>query len=258
MIEAEAGSVGVQRVGRIMIVTIERPEKRNAINLVLAEQLASAFSSLDDSPELSVGVLTGAGGVFSAGADLAAAARGERSYVTGRGFAGITERPPDKPLIAAVEGWALGGGFEVALACDLIVAGVGARFGLPEVRRGLVAGGGGVLRLPLRLPRSVAMEIVLTGEPISAGRAADLGLVNRVVADGDALAAAMELAERVVEGAPLALAMAKRIVNEGGSWPRDRAFAIQEELLTPIYESSDAREGVRAFHERRPPVWRGC
>jgi enoyl-CoA hydratase len=241
-----------------MIVTIDRPERRNAINLSVAQHLAAAFDELDDSPDLRVAVLRGAGDTFSAGADLRAAARGERSYVPGRGFAGLAERPPAKPLIAAVEGWALGGGFEIVLACDLVVAGAGARFGLPEVRRGLVAGGGGALRLPQRLPRAIAMEILLGGEPIGAHRAADLGLVNRVVPDGQALAAARELAGVVALGAPLALRAAKRVVTESPSWPPEQAFAKQSEILEPLFRSADVQEGIAAFREKRQPDWRGA
>ena len=255
--ESEPEPVSVKRDGAVLIVTIERPEARNAINLVVAQRIAAAFDELDNSPDLRVAVLRGTGDTFSAGADLKAAARGQRSYVPGRGFAGVVERPPAKPLIAAVEGWALGGGFEIVLACDMVVAGAGARFGLPEVRRGLVPGGGGALRLPQRLPRSIAMEIILSGEPITAHRAADFGLVNRVVPDGQALAAARELAAAVAEGAPLALLAAKRIVTESPAWPADQAFETQREILEPLFRSADVKEGIRAFREKRKPDWRG-
>lgn len=204
----------VERDGSTMIVSINRPEKRNAINLAVAQGIAEAFAALDSSPELLVGILRGVGAHFSAGADLAAARRGARSNVDGFGFAGFVERPPDKPLIASVEGWALGGGFEMTLACDLIVAAATARFGLPEIRRGIVPGGGGALRLPHRLPRCIAMEMLLGGEPISADRAAKFGLVSRVVPEGCSLAAARELAITIAEHG------LERNALEGASGPR--------------------------------------
>lgn len=249
--------VAVRREGAALVIIINRPRQRNAINKAVADSIAQALSALDGSPDLRAGILYGAGGTFSAGADIKALARGERAHVPGRGFAGLVEMPPAKPLIAAVEGWALGGGFEIVLACDLVVAARGARFGLPEIRRGLVAGGGGAMRLPHRLPRPIAMEILFTGEPIDAQRAAHFGLVNQVVDDGAALTAALAMAEKIGQSAPLALAAAKRVAVESPSWPPDRAFALQNDILAPVFASKDAREGVRAFAEHRPPVWRG-
>ncbi len=243
--------------GSVSIITINRPHQRNAINQAVASQLAAALDELDADPQLAVGILTGAGGTFSAGFDLKAFARGERATVPGRGFAGLVEAPPVKPLIAAVEGWALGGGFEMALTCDLVVAAQGARFGLPEVRRGLAARGGGAFRLPQRLPYAVAMEAILTGEPLDAARAERFGLVNRVTADSEALAGALVLAELIAANAPLAVAASKRVVRESGDWPADAAFDRQREHFEPVFASADAQEGAAAFRERRAPVWTG-
>lgn len=195
--------VRTHRTGGVLVITIDRPHARNAIDAECARGLAAACEQLDADPDLRVGVLTGAGGVFSAGMDLKAAARGESAAVPGRGFAGITEAAIAKPLVAAVEGPAFGGGFELALACDLVVAAEGARFALPEVRRGLIAGGGGVVRLPRRVPYHLAMELLLTGRAVDAAEARSLGLVNRVVADGEALSAATGLAAQVAGNAPL-------------------------------------------------------
>jgi enoyl-CoA hydratase len=243
--------------GAALVITINRPDQRNAINASVSGRLAECFARLDDTPELAVAVLHGAGGNFSAGMDLKAFARGERTSVDGRGFAGIVEAPPAKPVIAAVEGWALGGGFEIVLACDLAVAGVGARFGLPEVRRGLASRGGGAFRLPRRMPHAVAMEALLTGEPITAERAAHFGLVNRIVADGAALDAALELAALIARNAPLSIEATKRVAIESALWPAEAAFDLQRQFFDPVFGSEDAREGAAAFQERRPPVWRG-
>ena len=180
----------------MLVITLNRPQSRNAVNAAMAAAIAAALERLDGDDDLRVGILTGAGGSFCAGFDLKAFLAGERATIPGRGFAGIVERPPAKPLIAAVEGYALAGGFEIVLACDLVVAAQGARFGLPEVKRGLLATGGGLLRLPERIPYHHAMEIALTGEAISAARASELGLINRLVEDGQALAQARALAGR--------------------------------------------------------------
>src|SRR3954452_5156455 len=185
--------VSTRREGEVLVITIERPEARNAINAAVAEGIGRALDTLDGDAALRAGVLTGAGGVFSAGMDLKAFVAGESPHYGDRGVAGIVRRPPEKPLIAAVEGWALAGGFEVALACDLIVASREARFGIPEVKRGLVAAGGGLLRLPSRIPYHLAMELALTGDPIDAERAAAVGLVSRVTAPGGALEEALGL-----------------------------------------------------------------
>jgi enoyl-CoA hydratase len=247
----------IQRHDGVLTVTLNRPGQRNAMTLDAAKILAEAMDELDGTPELRVGVLTGAGGVFCAGMDLKAFRRGERPALPGRGFGGLTERPPQKPLIAAVEGWALGGGFELVLACDLVVAGRGAKFGLPEVKRGLAARGGGLLRLPVRLPRNIALELVMTGQPLEAGRARELGLVNRVVDDGMALTGALALAKQIEENAPLAVTVSKQVIVEAPGWPLREGFDRQKQYLEPVFASDDAREGAAAFAERRSPVWRG-
>jgi enoyl-CoA hydratase len=243
--------------GSVAVITINRPKQRNAIDLLTSVELAKALTELDARNDLTVGVLTGAGGNFSAGMDLKAFARGEKSYVNGRGFAGLVEAPPAKPLIAAIEGWALGGGFEIALACDMVVAGASAQFGLPEVRRGLVPRAGGALRLPRRIPYALAMEIILTGAPLDASRAERLGLVSQIAPDGDSLAVALELATIISGNAPLALVAAKRVVRESAGWPDEEAFERQRVIIDPVFVSEDALEGVRAFRQGRPPQWRG-
>jgi enoyl-CoA hydratase len=182
---------------------------------------------------------------------------GERPHVEGRGFAGIVERPGEKPLIAAVEGFAVAGGLEVALACDLIVASRGARLGVPEVKRSLVAAGGALLRLPRTLPRNLAMELALTGEPIEAERGYELGLVNRLTEPGGALEAALELAATIAANGPLALAATKAIMTRSSDWSDAEFFTRQAEIIAPVMSSEDAREGATAFAERREPVWKG-
>lgn len=247
----------VEQRGRVLLVTINRPKQRNALDGAAGRALAAAMDTLDADDNLSVGVLTGAGGTFSAGMDLKAFLRGERPDLPGRGLGGITQTPTRKPLLAAVEGWALAGGFELLLACDLIVAAETARFGVPEVKRGLVAGGGAALKLPRRIPYAVALELLLVGEPINAQRGYELGLVNRVVGEGQALAGALELAERMVANGPLALAATKEVASKTMDWSADLAWRRQEQILAPVYASEDAREGARAFAEKRPPVWTG-
>ena len=223
----------------------------------MATQLAAALEALDARRDLAVGILTGAGGTFSAGMDLKAFLRGESPAVPGRGFGGMTEAPPAKPMIAAVEGYALAGGCELMLSCDLVVAAEDARFGLPEVKRGLVAAAGGLLRLPQRLPRNIAMELALTGDFLSAAEARQYGLVNRLTQPGEALAGALELAERITANAPLAVRASKEIIVKSTDWPDDEAFGNQARLIQPVFGSADAQEGARAFAEKRPAVWRG-
>ncbi|WP_448415696.1 crotonase/enoyl-CoA hydratase family protein [Mycolicibacterium sp. XJ1819] len=240
-----------------MTLTIDRPAQRNAMTKRAAEQIAAALTELDEDPELIVAVLTGSGGTFCAGMDLKRFAAGELPRVEGRGFGGLTEAPPAKPLIAAVEGWALGGGFELVLACDMVVAGRGARFGLPEVKRGLLARGGGAVRLPRRLPRAVALRLLLTGDPIDALTAHQFGLVNEVVDDGQALGTAHDLAQVIAANAPLAVRAAKRLVVESEDWPADELFSRQTPIADPVFASADAAEGAAAFAEKRAAVWTG-
>ncbi|MCV7353525.1 crotonase/enoyl-CoA hydratase family protein [Mycobacterium parmense] len=246
----------VEQRDRILIITINRPKAKNAVNAAVANGLAEAVDRLDGDPGLSVGILTGAGGSFCAGMDLKAFARGELPIVAGRGM-GFTERPPDKPLIAAVEGYALAGGTELALATDLIVASKDSAFGIPEVKRGLVAGGGGLLRLPERIPYAIAMELALTGENLPAERAHRLGLVNVLAEPGTALEEALALAERIAANGPLAVAATKRIIVESRGWSRETMFAEQNKILTPVFSSNDAKEGAVAFAEKRPARWTG-
>ncbi|MGO9961611.1 MAG: crotonase/enoyl-CoA hydratase family protein [Solirubrobacteraceae bacterium] len=256
MSEAEQ-AVLTERRERVLVVTINRPEQRNAINAAVAAGIAAALDELDADGAVSIGVLTGAGQGFCSGMDLRAFVAGERPWVGDRGFAGITQRAAAKPLIAAIEGFAVAGGLEVALACDLIVAARGARLGIPEVKRSLVAAGGGLLRLPRVLPRNVAMELALTGDPIEAERAYELGLVNRLADAGGALDAALELAAVIAANGPLALAASKRILTESVDWPESEFFTRQGEIVGPVMASEDAREGATAFAEKRSPVWRG-
>lgn len=247
----------VERRGAVQVVTINRPQARNALDAAVAQAVAAAVDELDASDDLRAGVLTGAGGFFSAGMDLKAFLRGETPAIEGRGLCGITRTPPRKPLVAAVEGGALAGGFELVLACDLVVAGRSARFGVPEVKRSLVAAGGAALLLPQRVPRAVALELLLTGDPIDAERAAAVGLVNRVVDDGAAVDAAVELAGAIAANGPLAVAATKQVVLSSPSWSAEEAWERQDEVVRPVFASEDAREGSTAFAERRPPVWRG-
>jgi enoyl-CoA hydratase len=253
----EPPAVLTERRGRVFVITLNRPDQRNAVNAALAQGLAAALDELDGASESSIGIITGAGKGFCAGMDLKAFVAGESPRVEGRGFAGITRRAAAKPLIAAIEGFAVAGGLEVALACDLIVAARGTRLGIPEVKRSLVAAGGGLLRLPRMLPRNIAMELALTGEPMLAERGYELGLVNRLTEAGGALEGALELADLIAENAPLALAASKRILQESVDWPDTEFFDRQEEIVAPVMHSEDAREGATAFAEKRPPIWKG-
>ncbi|HEX2071865.1 MAG TPA: crotonase/enoyl-CoA hydratase family protein [Thermoleophilaceae bacterium] len=250
-------AVLTERRGRVLLITLNRPDARNAVDAALAQGVAAALTELDEDDELGVGVLSGAGKGFCAGMDLKAFVSGESPHVEGRGFAGIAQRSADKPLIAAVEGFAVAGGLEVALACDLIVAARGAKLGIPEVKRSLVAAGGALLRLPQRIPYHVAMELALTGDPIDAERGHELGLVNRLADPGAAVDVALELADAVAANAPLALVASKRIVVESAAWDPNEAWLKQGEIAGPVFVSEDAREGATAFAEKREPVWRG-
>jgi len=246
----------VEQRDRILIITINRPRAKNAVNGAVSRGLADAVDRLDDDAGLSVGILTGAGGSFCAGMDLKAFTRGENVVVAGRGL-GFTERPPVKPLIAAVEGFALAGGCELALATDLIVASRDSAFGIPEVKRGLVAAGGGLLRLPDRIPYAIAMELALTGDQLPAERAHELGLVNVLAEPGKVLEAAIALAEKITANGPLAVAATKRIITESRGWSPDTMFTEQIKIFAPVFSSNDAKEGAIAFAEKRPPRWTG-
>jgi enoyl-CoA hydratase len=252
-----ADVVLLERRDGVLVITINRPDVRNAINTATATAIADAIDELDGSDDLVAGVITGAGRSFCTGMDLKAFLAGERPSVRERGFAGIVEKPPEKPMIAAVEGHAIAGGFEIVLACDLVVASTNAVFGLPEVKRGLVAAGGGLLRLPRRVPFHLAMEWALTGGFVSAQRAHEVALVNRLTEPGQALAAALELAATIVANGPLAVRASKKIISSADSWAPHEAFARQREISEPVRSSEDAREGARAFAEKRPPRWRG-
>ncbi|MEE1942779.1 crotonase/enoyl-CoA hydratase family protein [Streptomyces sp. TRM 70361] len=252
-----AESPTVQRVDRVLLVTIDRPHRRNAIDQPTAEGIAAAMELLDGDPRLCAGVLTGAGGWFSAGMDLAEFAAGRPCRVPGRGFAGLAERPPAKPLLAAVEGGAWGGGLELLLCCDLVVAARDARFALPEVRRGLLPAAGGLLRLSSRVPHQIAMEMLLTGDPLDAARAERYGLVNTVCEPGESRALALRMSHRIAEAAPLAVRAAKRIGTLARDWPAAEGFERQRALVDEVRRSRDAREGARAFLERRTPEWSG-
>jgi enoyl-CoA hydratase len=246
-------AVLTERRGRVLLITLNRPQAMNSINGALAQGLAEAISRLDGDPGLTVGVLTGAGRGFSAGMDLKAFAGGEDITPAVR----FMRNGATKPVIAAVEGFALAGGLELALACDLIVAAAGAKFGIPEVKVGLIAAGGGLLRLPARAGYGKAMEMAITGEPILAEEAAGLGLVARVAEPGNAAAAATELAERVARNAPLAVIASKEMVRATQGATEAEFWSIQNPCRAGVFASNDAKEGPRAFAEKREPEWTG-
>jgi enoyl-CoA hydratase/carnithine racemase len=252
-----ADAVLTERRDGVLLITLNRPDARNAVNLAVAEGIAGALDELDADRELTVGVLTGAGSGFCAGMDLKAFVTGERPWVGDRGFAGIVQRASRKPLVAAVEGFAVAGGFEVALACDLIVAARGAKLGIPEVKRSLVAAGGALLRLPRRMPYGLAMELALTGDPITAERAHELGVVNRVTEPGGAVEGALELAATIARNGPLAVDATKAILQRQFDWSEEEFWVRQGDLAGPVFGSDDAREGAIAFSEKRDPVWQG-
>ncbi|MBQ1080348.1 MULTISPECIES: crotonase/enoyl-CoA hydratase family protein [unclassified Nocardiopsis] len=241
----------------VAVITINRPKAKNAVNAAVAARIAEALDDVDARKDVNVAIITGAGGTFCAGMDLKAFMKGEVPVVEGRGFGGFAERGPRKPLIAAVEGYALAGGFEAVLACDLVVAADDARFGIPEVKRGLVAGAGGLLRLQHRIPRNIAMEFALTGDFVGAGRLAELGLVNQVTESGGALEGARALAARITPNGPLALKVSKEIIQASDDWSTDQMWERQNELAGPVFVSQDAMEGAIAFAEKRDPVWKG-
>lgn len=243
--------------GGVMTIAINRPEVRNAVDRDVSYGVCEAVDELDRRPDLRVGILTGRGGTFCSGMDLGAFLRGEVTRVEGRGILGIARTPPTKPLIAAVEGFALAGGMEAVLACDLVVAARNATFGLPEAKRGLVAAAGGLIRLPRLIPPRIALEMVLTGEMVSAERLHHYGLINRLAEPGRALEEAAALAGQIIRNAPLSVAISKRIVTEQREWSNEESFDRQDEIVGDLLSSADAREGAAAFKEKRDPVWRG-
>jgi enoyl-CoA hydratase len=258
MTTADTGAAAVlaERRDGVLVITLNRPQARNAVDAAVATGVAAALEELDSDAELKVGIITGAGGYFCAGMDLKAFVRGE-SPRTDRGFAGICQRPPEKPVIAAVEGFALAGGLEIALSCDLIVAARGARLGIPEVKRGLAAAAGGLLRLPKRIPYHVAMLMALTGEPLAAERAYEVGLVVELCEPGAALDAALRIGGLIAANGPLAVRVSKRILQSAIDWEEPDAWKRQAELIEPVFTSADAKEGAIAFAEKRAPVWQG-
>ncbi|HSZ69679.1 MAG TPA: crotonase/enoyl-CoA hydratase family protein [Solirubrobacteraceae bacterium] len=246
-----------ERRGNVLLITLNRPEVRNAVNGALAAGVAGALDELDSDDTLAVGILTGAGGFFCAGMDLGAFVRGESPWFGDRGFAGIAQRSARKPLIAAIEGFAVAGGMEIALACDLIVAARGAKLGIPEAKRSLVAAGGALLRLPRRMPYHAVMELALTGELLPAERFHEFGVVNRLADPGAAVEVALDLAAAVAKNGPLALAASKRILQEQFDWSTAEMWEKQGAISGPVFSSADAKEGASAFKEKREPVWRG-
>jgi enoyl-CoA hydratase len=253
----KVSEVLVEHEDGLAIITINRPEARNAVNRAVSYAVCAAVDELDARDDLRVGILTGAGGTFCSGMDLKAFLRGEVTRVEGRGILGIAMTPPRKPLIAAVEGYALAGGFEAMLACDLAVAARNAQFGLPEAKRGLAASAGGLLRLPRLIPPRIAMELALTGDMISAERAAQYGLVNVLAEPGQALAGAKRLAAKIIANAPLSVAASKRVIAESRDWPLGEMFVRQQAITGGLLESADAKEGAAAFAEKRRPEWKG-
>jgi enoyl-CoA hydratase len=240
----------------ILIVTINRPEAKNAMSQAAAEGISAAMDRLEAEDDLRCAILTGAGGTFCSGMDLKGFLRGERPTVEGRGFGALSQWTPRKPLIAAVDGFALAGGMELALSCDLIVANASAKFGIPEVKRGLAAAAGGLIKLPRQIPPRIAMELALTGDFIDAARAYELGFVNRVV-EGPSIDAAKELARKIAENGPLALIASKAIIRESHEWTEAEMWDRQNTHTMAVFMSQDAREGAAAFAEKRKPNWQG-
>lgn len=248
--------VTTQAENGVLVMTINRPEAKNAVNRAVAEAMAAAMDELDANDDLRVGIVTGAGGTFCSGMDLKAFLTGELPVVKGKGFAGFVEAPPKKPLIAAVDGYALAGGMELAITCDLIVANAKAQFGIPETKRGLAAAAGGLMRLPRQVPPRIAMELALTGDFISAQRAYEIGFVNRVV-ETPAIDGALELAHKISANGPLAVRVSKQVIVESRGWSDEDMWAKQQELVGQVMVSQDAREGAAAFAQKRAPNWTG-
>ena len=254
---AEESLVLTEVRGRVLLITINRPEARNSISKATAEAMAEALDRLDADRELAVGVITGAGKGFSAGMDLKGFASGEFPVAGDRGFAGIAERSARKPLIAAIEGFALAGGLEIALACDIIVASREAKLGIPEVGVGLFAGAGALLRLPRRVGLGQSALLALTGKPISGEEGHRIGLVDRVTDAGGAVAEALSLAETIAANAPLALAASKAVLVDGFTKPDAEFWKWQQQFFQEVFTSKDAIEGATAFAEKRAPNWQG-
>jgi enoyl-CoA hydratase len=248
-----ANEILTETRGRIRIITLNRPKAKNSVNTALGLALVEAIEALDGDDELTVGVLTGADGGFSAGMDLKAFA----TEGMPEGFDRFLRGGSQKPLIAAVEGFALAGGLEIALTCDLIVAAKDVKLGIPEVKRGLFAAGGGLFRLPNRVPYGVAMEMALTAEPISAEQGREFGLVSRIAEPGNALGVALELAELIARNAPLGVAASKQIIRLSAGLTEEEGWAVQGPFSGKVFTSEDAREGPRAFAEKREPKWQG-
>lgn len=246
----------VEKSDGVMVVTINRPEAKNAMNKSAAEAISAAMDDLEADDDVAVGILTGAGGTFCSGMDLKGFLKGESPFVENRGFGGLSQWTPKKPLIAAVDGYALAGGMELALSCDLIVANDKAQFGIPEAKRGLAAAAGGLIRLPRQMPWRIAMELALTGDFISAARAYELGFINRV-SEGPSLDAAKELAAKIAANGPLALAASKGVIRDSHTWTDDEMWTKQQQYVAPVFISEDAREGAAAFAEKRKPEWKG-
>ena len=255
--DSNDAAVITERRGNVLVITLNRPEVRNAVNAALAEGVGSALDELDSDDELRLGILTGTGGFFCAGMDLGAFVKGESPYYEGRGFAGIAERASEKPLIAAIEGFAVAGGLEIALSCDLIVAAKGAKMGIPEAKRSLVAAAGALLRLPKRMPYHAVMELALSGDPWPAERFHELGVVNRLVEPGAALDEALAMGEALSANGPLALMASKKVLQEQFDWSAEDMWQKQADIVGPVMTSEDAKEGATAFKEKRDPVWKG-
>lgn len=254
MSETEQAAVLTERRGRIMIITLNRPDARNAINGALSHGLWNAVQEINSDPGLTAGVLTGAGGYFSAGMDLKAFSRGEDIGPMGE----FIRNGCEKPLIGAIEGFAIAGGCELALTCDLLVAAKGAKIGIREVKVGLFAAGGGLFRLPSRVGYAKAMEMAITGDPITAEEAKDAGMILELTEVGGAVDAAIALAERVAQNAPLAVAASKKLVRAAAQgYDEETLWKMQEPLIKPVFTSNDAKEGPRAFAEKRAPNWSG-
>jgi enoyl-CoA hydratase len=250
--------VEFERKGTIALVTLNRPEARNAISPEVSQTMASILDEVEADAGLRTVVITGNGEVFCAGADLKVVASGKANDIaSGKGgFAGIVTRNFPKPIIAAVQGPALAGGFEIVLACDLVVAADAAKFGIPEAKRGLMAAAGGLIRLPKRVPLAIALELAMTGDPIDADRALNLGLVNRVVPANQVVAEAIAIAERIGENSPIAVRMSRQLVIEAAEMSEQDGWKRTLELMMPVFESGDAIEGATAFAEKRAPVWK--